>query len=376
VLTVRTRLLLAALLLAIGPAPALGAQESRLPPAGGIDTEDRTASAPKPVEGLLSLSGAFMGGLQWIANSDVAQGSVFGASSLELTLTARPTDSFLIFLDVEGLLGPGPDQKLGTLSRLNKKSEDLEGKEHALRLMKLIFRPSWLEERVRLSAGKLDVEDYFDRNAFAEDEEEQFLNAALLTSPMLKAPSNGPGMALRVNVGEWRYAFGVHGLEDVDGDLSGVPFMIGEAGRRNVFALEGHYRLWARVASVLEDRDRVTWGTGVSIDQLLTANIGVFFRAGVSRSQGESLTSYAWSAGVQVTPTWPGRGNDAIGIGFSEQREPAGRERVAEAYYRLELAEQFSVIANVQWVLSGPNTVTGATNRNVVVPGVRAVVSF
>jgi hypothetical protein len=77
-----------------------------------------------------------------------------------------------------------------------------------------------------------------------------------------------------------------------------------------------------------------------------------------------------------VTPTWPGRGNDAIGIGFSEQREPAGRERVAEAYYRLELAEQFSVIANVQWVLSGPNTVTGATNRNVVVPGVRAVVSF
>ena len=45
---------------------------------------------------------------------------------------------------------------------------------------------------------------------FAEDEGTQFLGVALLTSPMLKAPINGPGAALRVSWGDWRYGFGVH----------------------------------------------------------------------------------------------------------------------------------------------------------------------
>jgi carbohydrate-selective porin (OprB family) len=193
---------------------------------------------------------------------------------------------------------------------------------------------------------------------------------------MLRPPPNGPGTALRVTVGDWRYGFGVHGLDDVDGDQSGLPFVIGEVGYRNIFALNGHYRLWARVASVREDRDRVTWGAGVSFDQLLTSTLGVFFRAGVSRDQGESLTSHAWSVGFQLTPTWFDRGNDALGVGYSDQREPDGRERVVEAYYRFAMAEWLSLNANVQWVVSGPNTVTGGINRNVVVPGLRAVLSF
>jgi hypothetical protein len=35
-----------------------------------------------------------------------------------------------------------------------------------------------------------------------------------------------------------------------------------------------------------------------------------------------------------------------------------------------------SSVATVQWVLSGPNTVNGGTNRHVIVPGVRAAFSF
>lgn len=340
------------------------------------DRDDRAPRIAKPREDLFAINGVFLGSLQWIAKSDVARGSVFGSGSLGVTVTVRPSDSTRIFLDVQGVVGQGPDRELGTLSRLNKRADDLQGKDETLRLMKLIFRPSWLEERVLLSVGKLDVEDYFDRNAFAEDEETQFLNAALLTSPMLAPPPNGPGAALRVTVGDWRYGFGVHGLDDVDGDQSGLPFLIGEVGYRNIFALGGHYRLWARVASVREHRDRVTWGAGVSIDQLLTSTLGVFFRAGVSREQGESLTSHAWSVGLQLTPTWFDRGKDALGVGYSEQRQPEGRERVVEAYYRIALAEWLSLTTNVQWIISGPNAVTGGTNRNVVVPGLRALLSF
>jgi carbohydrate-selective porin OprB len=254
--------------------------------------------------------------------------------------------------------------------------DDLDGKQETVRLTKLVFRPSWLEEAVLLSFGKLDPEDYFDRNVFAEDEETQFLTGSLLTNPMLKVPPHAPGATLRVKSGDWRYAFGVHAMDDVDRDMSGLPFIIGELGRRNLFPLSGHYRLWARVSAMQDDRKRVTWGTGVSIDQLLTSDIGLFVRAGVSRNQDESLTAHAWSVGLQFTPSRFGRGDDAFGVGYSEFRDVSGREQVAEMYYRLAATGWLGLSANVQWIISGPNAVTGGTNRNAVVPGFRALMSF
>ena len=77
----------------------------------------------------------------------------------------------------------------------------------------------------------------------------------------------------------------------------------------------------------------------------------------------------------QLTPTCS-IAERCAGAGYSDQRGPDGRERVVEAYYRFAMAEWLSFNANVQWVVSGPNTVTGGTNRNVVIPGLRALLSF
>ena len=125
-----------------------------------------------------------------------------------------------------------------------------------------------------------------------------------------------------------------------------------------------------------ERRQDVTWATGFSLDQLITADTGVFVRAALSRSEGESLTSRAWSAGVQHAPAWLGRAKDLTGLGFSFQRELAGHEYMGEIYYNLSLASCCSVIANVEWILSGPNQVTGRRNRDVIIPGLRAVTVF
>lgn len=363
------------LLAAVLPADDVGGQEWIVAPPPAREGDQRAPRIDRPAEDLLSINGALLSTLQWAARSDAARGHVFGSGSLDVTLTVRATSTMHIFVDVEGLAGQGPDERLGTLSRLNKNADDTLGEDTALRLMKLIVRESWLEDRILLSVGKLDLEDYFDRNAFAEDEATQFLNAAILTSPVLAAPEKGLGGAVRVSWGDWRYALGVSALDDIDGDYAGLPFVIAEIGRRNVFTLRGHYRLWARVSSVFEDRDRITWATGVSVDQLVTPRLGVFFRAGASRTQGERPTSWAWSAGLQFTAPWLG-GNDTVGVGYSQQREADGRERVAEAYYRFVLTDWLSVIANVQWVLSGPNQVTGGEHRNLVVPGLRALVQF
>lgn len=340
------------------------------------DIERREATLPKPATDLFSINGAVLGTVQWIAAGNRSPGPVFGEGSIDLSVTVRPRSDIRLFLDTEALIGPGPDADLGTLSRLDNDADRLGGAQKRWLVRELFLRLAWLDERVRLSVGKLDVGHYFDRNFFAEDETTQFLDAALVGNPMLKAPPNGPGAALRISADDWRYAVGLHAPDDIGGDISGWPYLIGEVGRRNVFAAAGHYRLWMRVGGSLEDRRRLAWGGGVSIDQLVAADVGVFLRVGLGWSDGEDTTSYAWSTGVEVTPRRLGRPNDRIGVGYSEQREPAGRERLVEAYYRVGLADRFFVIGNVQWLVSGPNLVTGGTNRHVVIPGLRALLLF
>jgi hypothetical protein len=281
-----------------------------------------------------------------------------------------------VLLDVQGLAGPGPDQTLDTLSRVNFDADQLEGRDTRLLIKELWLRLALLGGRLRFNVGKLDAGHYFDRNFFAEDDTTQFIDAALLNNPMLKPPPNGPAAAVRFSVGDWRYAFGVHAPADVGDDLSGLPYLIGELGRRNILPVRGHYRWWARVSAVPEDRARVGWGSGLSIDQLVTPEVGLFLRAGLGRSEGEALTSHAWSGGLQVIPRWLDRRTDRFGVGYSVQREPVGRERLVETYYTLGLAQWLSMTANVQYVVSGPNQATGGTNRHVLVPGLRVVVLF
>jgi hypothetical protein len=380
----RRALWAAMVLAAIGPAAAWAQTEApteATEPAARTprdEVERRQATIPRaetPTE-LFAIHGGLLGTVQGIATAGKRERSVFGAGSLDVNVVVRPLDSVRLFLDVEGLAGPGPDERLGTLSRLHTDADRLEGRQRRLVIRELFARISWLDEHVRFSIGKLDPGHYFDRNFFAEDETTQFLDTALLNSPTLRPPPNGPGAAVRVSVGDWRYALGVQAPDDVDGDLSGLPFVIGELGHRNVFALPGHYRWWTRVGSVPDARERVTWGTGVSIDQLVTPEVGVFLRAGLSRSEGEAATEGSWSGGVQVTPRWIGRPRDRLGLGYSAQREAAGREELVETYYTAALADWLLLATNVQWLVTGPNAVRGGRNRNVVVPGLRALFLF
>jgi hypothetical protein len=168
----------------------------------------------------------------------------------------------------------------------------------------------------------------------------------------------------------------VFGSNDFNNDLWSGPFVIGEVDHHSARLLDGNYRLWARVGRLPDDRQRQTWGMGVSLDQLLTPQFGVFARAGFSQADGVSRTSYAASTGPRLTsPLWS-RPRDGLGVGYSFQRESVGDEHLAEVYYNLFLTDRFSLIGNMEWLVSGPNQVTGQMNHNVVIPGLRAVVGF
>src|SRR5947207_1695635 len=125
-------------------------------------------------------------------------------------------------------------------------AERLEDREKRLFLREAWVRLQTPDAGIRFNVGKLDVTHYFDRNFFAEDETRQFLNASLVGSPMLRPPPNGPGAAIRVSQADWRYALGVHAPDDFGGDMSGLPYIVAELGRRDLLALAGHSGRWAR----------------------------------------------------------------------------------------------------------------------------------
>jgi hypothetical protein len=339
---------------------------------------EKIESAIQDAEGKkLALGGSARGIAQQVLNGRSGEDNLYGSGALDLTFLAQPMAGTTFFANLEAIAGPGPDRKLGSLSRLNADVETLGDQDEKLTLREVWLGFQLVDDRLDVFVGKLDPTNYFDRNAFANDETTQFLSAALVNNPMLKQPPNSPGVATRWDASrDLGFSLGVHGTDDFDKDLWSGPFVIGEVDYHSARLLDGNYRLWARVGRLPEDQERQTWGMGVSLDQLLAPQLGVFARAGFSQADGIGRTSFAASAGLRFTSPWASRPRDRVGAGYSFISEPVGDEHLAEVYYNWFLTERLSFIGNIEWLVSGPNQVTGGKNHNVVVPGVRAVVGF
>jgi len=277
----------------------------------------------------VSVGGAARGGIQQVINGRDGQNKLFGEGSLDLILLARPMVRTTLFVDLEAIAGPGPDRRLGSLSRVNADAETLGGQDEKLTAREVWLGLRLINDRLDLFVGKLDTTNYFDRNVFANDETSQFLNAALVNNPMLKQPPNGPGGVVRWDAGrDLGFSLGAHAPNDLGKDLAGGPYVIGEIDFHSARFIDGNYRLWARTSTLPTDHRRQTWAAGVSLDQRLTPQFGVFARAGFSRTEGVSRTSYAASTGLQWTgPLWD-RPRDRLGVGYSFQREVPGDEHL------------------------------------------------
>ena len=64
--------------------------------------------------------------LQQVANAKEGQNQLFGEGAVDLTLLYHPMVRTTLFIDLEAIGGPGPDKKLGSLSRVNADAERWE----------------------------------------------------------------------------------------------------------------------------------------------------------------------------------------------------------------------------------------------------------
>ena len=303
---------------------------------------------------------------------------LFSEGSVDLFFLSRPVVFTTFFVDLEAIGGAGPDEVVGSRSRLNTDAETL-GVTDQVKVREAWLHMRLFSDRLQVDAGRLDLTNYFDRNAVANDETAKFLNTALVNNPLLRQPPNGPGLSVQYEPGkEIGIGMGVQSPDSSGSKIAQKAYAIAELDYHThlVFSREGTYRLWGRIGREPEILEKKTWGTGVSFDQQITARTTAFARAGLGRTENESEGAYAWSAGFEIRAPLKVWTRDRTGLAFSRQVDTQRSESIGEGYYHHFLTDRLTVSLDLQWLFTGTNSVTNQKNRNVVIPGIRTTVSF
>jgi len=242
-----------------------------------------------------------------------------------------------------------------------------------------------LQDRVRLRAGVLEQQIVFDRNAFANSEDLQFMSAFLDNDPVVPLPG-GVGGVLFVAPADWLEL--VAGVVDGDMEPRGAGFdtafdrIDSATGHFELLArsslpdggqgLPGHYRLGAFVDGREIRGSRGHWGGYASFDQLVyregpdaEEGLGLFARFGVADPDVNPI-AWFWSLGLQYRGPIPGRGTDVFGlgsyqaIGSRRYRRATGtdfhRETGLECYYRVDVLPWLAVTPDLQYVIDPGGT--------------------
>jgi porin len=302
---------------------------------------------------------------------------LFARIDLEELVGWRGGD-FLIH--VKGMYDRNLNDDVGALSQpIDDADYDEPGYVDELWLSQSVF-----DGRLRLRAGVLEQQTIFDRNAYANSEDRQFLTTFLDNNGVVPLPY-GVGGAVFVAPTSWlEVAVGAVGVSDLprhaglDTAFGAIDSASGYlelrlssplAGR----GLTGHTRLGLFV----DGREKTNFETGrkrrghvgayLSFDQrvwredeLGPQGLGIFARAGYADRDYNAL-AWFWSLGGEYLGPIPGRDADVIGfgcyqaIGSSVYRDAVDprfeHETGLELYYRIEALPWLAITPDLQYIL-------------------------
>jgi hypothetical protein len=306
-------------------------------------------------------------------DSSLANGAAYGLASADVFFAAPIAQYTLFFADIVGLSGSPPDTEIPTLSLINGYTARL-GEQNKLNLREAWVRTELFSQTLALSAGRLDLTNYFDLNNVANDETTQFISDTLVNNPSLGLSSNGVGVA-----GVFDPKVGVSlkaGFQQSNPDaanLSESIYSLVEVGYVGtpIPTGEGNYRVWFR-----SDNSSGSQATaiGVSLDQKLTPAATLFARFGSAEADVDRDAFYSLGVGFAnglVLNRW-----DTWGVGYAHSDLDAGdREHVAEIYYSFGLSERLRLAAHFQYFKVLPAS-TADPEFSYFAPGVRFQAGF
>lgn len=331
-----------------------------------------------------------------VGATSVVQGSIDGAEvsgrgneqtdaswSFDLEVEAPIGENGLAFGLIEAGQGEGLTDELSVYHGVNADAADGGS---TLSVIEAWYEQACYDGRVMVTVGKIDLSNYVDGNAIANDETVQFLNDGLVNSLAIEFPAdNGAGIHVGFYPNDWMELN--FGWAEADADWEDVfdnGFAIGEVNiKPGLLEREGNYRFYAWYNG--SDKDKLDgsgtgedgWGVGVSLDQQITDNITLFARLGRQDDEVYEVET-AWSLGVEISGAKWNRENDAVGIALaqailSDDISPDDTETLIEIYYSYALNSQVSITPDIQ-IIDSPGG--DDNNDTVVVLGVRGQVNF
>ncbi len=298
--------------------------------------------------------------------------SAYALASADLFFTAGIAQNTLFFADIVGLSGAPPDSEIPTLTLINGYTARLV-EQNSLNLREAWLRTEVWKNRLALTAGRLDLTNYFDANAFANDESTQFISDALVNNQMLGLAVNGVGVATEFDAKNGlRLKFGFQQSSPEPTSLGDSLFTLSEVGYTfTPFALpEGTYRAWFRTDN--SEPNVIRKGAGLSFDQKLSPSIGLFARYG--QQETDLGHDRFYSAGVSFQHGFILNPEDTWGVGYSKMNLETGeREHLVEGYYNLLLTEKLRLSFHLTGVVDTPE---GGSKFGYLFPGIRFQAAF
>ena len=209
-----------------------------------------------------------------------------------------------------------------------------------------------------LTGGLVDATDYLDENAYANDQNTQFMNQALVNGPNGFFPSYDPGGALEWDMGDFA--------------LRGVIMSVGENYDGRSYSLygaqlgytlttglgEGNYRVMGDWTSKdfnnpAGDKQESKNCILLSFDQELGEIIGAWIRFGWQDDSAAITCKKLYSGGVDISGKLWGREQDNIGIGYAYSyggNQSLDNSHVFEVYIRFLVNKYVALTADVQYL--------------------------
>ena len=235
-------------------------------------------------------------------------------------------------------------------------------------------------KRTAITAGLMNLTNYFDCVGIANDSFSSFVNSGFVNSTVLCLPDANLGAMVQHELDSSSYAM-VSFTREVTtyGDNpfdSGTGYLlVGEYGRtildgaatirfnpffRHVEEVDGHCN---------------NFGFAASIEYEVNNELTVYARTGWGARQ-ELGNAFDFSCGANIKLI-PSREDDFLGValGVSKPCAPAdnNREFVAEAMYSLQVNDYFKIVPHIQYI---SNPANDADCSDAVIMGVQGVFSF
>ncbi|MCC7210215.1 MAG: hypothetical protein E3K40_04130 [Candidatus Brocadia sp.] len=322
---------------------------------------------------LLGASGT--GIFQQIMSSDVKEEG-FASGSFDLIFLTQPLLNTTFFIDIEAIGGNGPDEVIGSFAGLNADSGSYQDDDG---LDRLAVREVWLgselfDKRLSLVAGKIDLGNYFDSNALANDETSQFITGAFVNGATFEPPDPGPGLVAFFDTKKGlKIGLGLQSNDDSGLSITDELYATTEISytTNKLFGREGTYRIWGRINGDNDDNK----GVGVSIDQEVTNRVALFARYGANENDPEETEfASAWSAGMRMSVPFMKRFEDEIAIAFGQIDKAGGDyESSTELYYKVDINEHLALSPHLQAIFDPAGVDSDDT---AIVAGFRSQVNF